>query len=60
MARRTLAARGESVRLVPTWHSGFFGLESAGDAMLPGPEADWAPTTFDEWLQTVGRTSRSA
>jgi uncharacterized protein YbjT (DUF2867 family) len=56
MARRTLAARGETVRLVPTWHSGFFGLDAAGDAMLPGPEADRAPTTFDEWLQTVGRT----
>ncbi|WP_331770411.1 NAD(P)H-binding protein (plasmid) [Embleya sp. NBC_00888] len=49
MARRTLAARGRSVRLVPTW-SGMFGPAMAGDAMLPGEGARIAPTTFDQWL----------
>ena len=49
MARRTLAARGRTVKLVPTW-SGLFGTEMAGDVLLPGEGARIAPTTFDEWL----------
>jgi uncharacterized protein YbjT (DUF2867 family) len=49
MARRTNAARGKTVRLVPTW-SALFGLEMAGNALLPGEGARIAPTTFDEWL----------
>ncbi|MGH3961821.1 MAG: SDR family oxidoreductase [Pseudonocardiaceae bacterium] len=48
MARRTLAARGQSVRLVPSWRS--FGVEMAGEVLLPGPDAQLAPTTFDAWL----------
>ena len=50
MARRALAARGESVRLVPSWRDGPFGVEMAGEVLLPGPDARIAPTTFDEWL----------
>ena len=49
LARRTRAARGTSVRLIPTW-SGVFGLDMAGDVLLPGPGARIAPTTFDDWL----------
>ncbi|MBB2748991.1 UNVERIFIED_ORG: uncharacterized protein YbjT (DUF2867 family) [Microbispora rosea subsp. rosea] len=49
MARRTLAARGRTVKLVPTW-SGLFGTAMAGDVLLPGEGARLAPTTFDEWL----------
>ncbi|WP_182898152.1 SDR family oxidoreductase [Microbispora sp. H10830] len=49
MARRTLAARGRTVKLVPTW-SGLFGTAMAGDVLLPGEGARIAPTTFDEWL----------
>ncbi|MEU8197538.1 NAD(P)H-binding protein [Microbispora amethystogenes] len=49
MARRTLAARGRTVKLVPTW-SGLFGTSMAGDVLLPGEGARIAPTTFDEWL----------
>jgi uncharacterized protein YbjT (DUF2867 family) len=49
LARRTRAARGASIRLVPTW-SGILGLDMAGDVLLPGPGARIAPTTFDEWL----------
>jgi uncharacterized protein YbjT (DUF2867 family) len=49
LARRTRAARGTSIRLVPTW-SGVFGLDMAGDVLLAGPNARIAPTTFDEWL----------
>jgi uncharacterized protein YbjT (DUF2867 family) len=52
MARRTLTARGETVRLAPTWR-GVFGVEAAGEVLLPGPEARIAPTTFDEWLATL-------
>lgn len=50
MARRTYAARGRSVRLVPTWHTGIFGPEMAGDMLLPGEGAELAPTTFEDWL----------
>ncbi len=50
MARRTLAARGEELRLVPSWSDGPFGTEMAGEVLLPGPDARLAPTTFDEWL----------
>ena len=49
LARRTRAARGTSIRLVPTW-SGVFGLEMAGNVLLPEPDARIAPTTFDDWL----------
>jgi uncharacterized protein YbjT (DUF2867 family) len=50
LARRTRAARGTSIRLVPTWSSGLFGIDMAGDVLLPGPGARIAPTTFDDWL----------
>ncbi len=50
MARRTLTARGQSVRLVPSWRGGLFGVEMAGEVLLPGPDAQLAPTTFDAWL----------
>jgi uncharacterized protein YbjT (DUF2867 family) len=49
MARRTLAARGETVRLTTGWTAPF-GLEMAGNANLPGPDARVATTTFDDWL----------
>jgi len=50
MARRTLSARGESIRLVPSWQNPVYGIEAAGDVLLPGPGARLAPTTFDAWL----------
>lgn len=49
MARRTHLARGHTVDLVPTWSS-IFGLEMAGNVLLPGENARLAPTTFEEWL----------
>ncbi|TVY06244.1 NAD-dependent epimerase/dehydratase family protein [Mycolicibacterium porcinum] len=49
LARRTLAARGRDVTLMPTWSS-IFGVEMAGNALLPGAGARIAPTTFDQWL----------
>ena len=49
MARRTFAARGESLRLVPSWR-GPFSVAMAGEVLLPGPEARIAPTTFETWL----------
>ncbi|WP_026341948.1 NAD(P)H-binding protein [Actinomadura atramentaria] len=51
MARRTNDARGRAVRLVPTWSS-VFDTTAAGNALLPGPDARLAPTTFDAWLAT--------
>lgn len=50
MTRRTLAARGLSIRLVPSWSDGPFGVEMAGEVMLPGPDATLATTTFEAWL----------
>jgi hypothetical protein len=49
MARRTLAVRGQAIRLIPTWR-GSFGPDLAGEALLPGENARLAPTTFDDWL----------
>ncbi|WP_273732628.1 SDR family oxidoreductase [Mycolicibacterium septicum] len=49
MARRTLAVRGRQVTLVPTWSS-IFGVEMAGNPLLPGDGARIAPTTFEQWL----------
>ena len=59
MARRTLAPGGESIRLIPSWRTGIFGVEAAGEVLLPGPEARLAPTTFDAWLTGQSATARS-
>lgn len=55
MARRTLAARGEGLRLIPSWH-GPFGPEMAGNILLPSDNARLTATTFDTWL--TDRASR--
>jgi len=57
MARRTLSARGESLRLIPSWRTGLFGVETAGEGFLPGPGARLGPTTFDAWLKTLAPTT---
>jgi uncharacterized protein YbjT (DUF2867 family) len=49
MARRTLAVRGQDVKLVPTWR-GAFDTSMAGEVLLPGPSARIAPTSFEDWL----------
>jgi hypothetical protein len=49
MARRTFAARGQDIKLVPTWR-GDYGTDMAGEAMLPGEGAKLGRTTFDDWL----------
>jgi uncharacterized protein YbjT (DUF2867 family) len=51
MARRTLGAGGEKIRLVPSWR-GPFGPEFAGEVLVPGPDTRLATTTFDQWLET--------
>jgi uncharacterized protein YbjT (DUF2867 family) len=53
MARRALAAKGDAVRLVPSWR-GSLGTRSAGEVLLPGPDARLGPTTFDTWLANGG------
>ena len=53
MARRTHAARGRTVRLVPSWDSGIFDATMAGNVLLPSADAEIAPTTFEEWLLTA-------
>jgi uncharacterized protein YbjT (DUF2867 family) len=49
MARRTFAARGERVRLVPTWR-GVFDATMAGEVLLPGDGARLGGVTFEDWL----------
>jgi uncharacterized protein YbjT (DUF2867 family) len=51
MARRTLGAGGEKIRLVPSWR-GPFGPEFAGEVLVPGPDTRLATATFDQWLET--------
>ncbi|MBB5078010.1 SDR family oxidoreductase [Nonomuraea endophytica] len=53
MARRTYAARGQKIVLVPTW-AGLFGPDMAGDVLLPAEGARIMPTTFEEWLAGQG------
>lgn len=53
MARRTFEARGESVHIVPSWGGGPFGVEMAGNVLLPGSDARLARTTFGEWLDSL-------
>jgi uncharacterized protein YbjT (DUF2867 family) len=50
MARRTLTARGEELRLVPSWDVGPFSTAMAGDVLLPAQNARIATTTFESWL----------
>jgi hypothetical protein len=51
MARRVMAAKGDPIRVLPSWRSGVFGPEAAGEILLPGPEARLTETTFDDWLR---------
>ena len=52
MARRTFAAQGRDLKLVPTW-DGMFGVSMAGNVLLPAENARITPTTFDDWLATL-------
>ena len=54
MARRTFAARGQDITLVPTWR-GVFDTSMAGEVLLPGDGARLAPTTFEDWLTAGAR-----
>jgi uncharacterized protein YbjT (DUF2867 family) len=54
MARRTFAARGQDITLVPTWR-GVFGLDMAGEVLLPGESARLTSGTFGEWLAAGAR-----
>lgn len=38
------------MRLVPTW-SGMFGLDMAGNVLLPDADARFLSTSFDTWLE---------
>jgi uncharacterized protein YbjT (DUF2867 family) len=49
MARRTFAARGQDLTLIPTWQ-GTFGTDMAGEVLLPGQDARLMPGTFADWL----------
>ncbi|WP_375485699.1 nuclear transport factor 2 family protein [uncultured Jatrophihabitans sp.] len=50
LARRTLAARGESTAVRASWQDNPFGTSMAGEVLLPGSDAQTGPTTFEDWL----------
>jgi uncharacterized protein YbjT (DUF2867 family) len=54
MARRSFAARGELIGIVPTWDGGRFSTSMAGNVLLPGPDARLFKKTFEEWLASGG------
>jgi uncharacterized protein YbjT (DUF2867 family) len=54
MARRTFAARGQDITLVPTWR-GIFDTSMAGEVLLPGDGARLTRTTFADWLAAGAR-----
>jgi uncharacterized protein YbjT (DUF2867 family) len=56
LARRSFAARGELIRIVPTW-DGPFDTSMAGNVLLPGPQARLSKTTFEQWLAAGGPAS---
>lgn len=57
MARRTLAARVDPTELAPAWSEGMFGVQMAGNALLPGASARRGRTTFEEWLKSEATRS---
>ena len=50
MARRTYAARGKQITLIPTWRASF-GPDMAGEVMLPGDAARLGTISFEDWLK---------
>lgn len=50
MARRTFLVRGDERVIRASWRNQPFGVEMAGEVMLPGADAIIGPATFDEWL----------
>ncbi|HET9079480.1 MAG TPA: NAD(P)H-binding protein [Trebonia sp.] len=54
MARRTFAARGQDIKLIPTWRA-TFGPDMAGEALLPGVGARLGTISFDDWLAAGAR-----
>jgi uncharacterized protein YbjT (DUF2867 family) len=57
MARRSYAARGQQIKLIPTWR-GSFGPNMAGEVMLPGEGARFGSVTFDDWLASGASEGR--
>lgn len=53
-SRGSVALEGIPLKLVPTWQ-GIFGLDMAGNVLLPGEGARLAPTTFEDWLAAGAR-----
>ena len=56
MARRTLSARGDRTRLRASWRDSPYGVDWAGEVLLPGDRARLGTTTFDTWLAEQGRS----
>ena len=50
MVRRISAAKGDKLRILPSWRTPLAGPEAAGESMLAGSDARLGEITFDRWL----------
>jgi uncharacterized protein YbjT (DUF2867 family) len=50
MVRRITSARGDKLRIVPSWRTPLGGPEAVGESMLAGPDARLGKITFEQWL----------
>ncbi|MGO4535695.1 SDR family oxidoreductase [Leifsonia sp. 2MCAF36] len=55
---RGLAARGDSRTVVADHDARYFGAYLTGRELLPGPDAEVFPTTFDQWLDAQVTVTR--
>ena len=56
LARRTLAARGDSTELIPAWRDGPFGVQMAGNVLLPShPRGEVRSPSRTGWRQNPVR-----
>ena len=61
LTRRVLGANGDARRVTADVHAPYFGAQLDDRSLIPGDDAQIAPTRFEDWLsQTMVRKSRPA
>ncbi|WP_350347695.1 SDR family oxidoreductase [Agromyces sp. G08B096] len=55
---RALTAHGDSRTVIADPEAPYFGTKLTGDELTPGPDAQQAATTYDEWLAAQPATAR--
>lgn len=51
LVQRYLAAKKDPRKVVADAHAKYFGAELKDDELVPGPDAQLFPTTFEQWMQ---------